>query len=66
MYYQTGIEFGYWIEIFSSMRILQVHNYYTAPGGEDTVFHAETALLRSRGHEVLQYLEINKRIESMH
>ena len=48
------------------MRILQVHNYYTAPGGEDTVFHAETALLRSRGHEVLQYLEINKRIESMH
>ena len=47
------------------MRILKVHNYYTDFGGEDTVFHGETALLRSRGHEVLEYLEFNKKIESM-
>ena len=47
------------------MRILKVHNYYTGSGGEDTVFHAETALLRSRGHEVIEYLEFNKKIESM-
>jgi len=47
------------------MRILKVHNYYIRSGGEDTVFHAETALLRSRGHEVLEYLEFNKKIESM-
>lgn len=47
------------------MRILHVHNYYTQPGGEDTVFQAETALLRSRGHEVFEYLEFNDRIESM-
>lgn len=47
------------------MRILKVHSYYTQPGGEDTVFHAETSLLRSHGHEVIEYLEYNKKIESM-
>ncbi len=47
------------------MRILKVHSYYTQPGGEDTVFQAEAALLRSRGHEVIEYLESNKTIESM-
>lgn len=47
------------------MRILKVHNYYTRSGGEDTVFRAETALLRSQGHEVFEYLEFNKKIESM-
>jgi glycosyltransferase involved in cell wall biosynthesis len=47
------------------MRILKVHNYYTQPGGEDTVFQAESDLLRSKGHEVIEYLEFNKTIESM-
>mgnify|MGYP001582608023 CR=1 FL=1 len=47
------------------MRILKVHSYYIQPGGEDTVFHAETDLLRSRGHEVTEYLENNMKIESM-
>ena len=47
------------------MRILKVHEYYTGSGGEDTVFHNETALLRSYGHEVIEYLEHNKKIESM-
>ena len=47
------------------MRILKVHNYYVQSGGEDTVFHAETALLRLHGHEVIEYLEHNKNIESM-
>lgn len=47
------------------MRILKVHNYYIQSGGEDTVFQAETALLRSKGHEVIEYLESNKKIESM-
>lgn len=47
------------------MRILKVHSYYTQPGGEDTVFHAETSLLRSHGHEVIEYLEHNKKIEAM-
>lgn len=47
------------------MRILKVHNYYTRSGGEDTVFQSETTLLRARGHEVLEFLEFNKKIESM-
>jgi glycosyltransferase involved in cell wall biosynthesis len=47
------------------MRILKVHNYYTRPGGEDTVFRAETTLLRSAGHEVWEYLEDNEKIETM-
>jgi glycosyltransferase involved in cell wall biosynthesis len=45
------------------MRILKVHSYYTQPGGEDTVFLAESALLRSQGHEVVEYLEYNQKIE---
>jgi glycosyltransferase involved in cell wall biosynthesis len=47
------------------MRILKVHSYYTQSGGEDTVFRAEAALLRSRGHEVIEYLEDNNKIKSM-
>jgi glycosyltransferase involved in cell wall biosynthesis len=47
------------------VRILKVHYYYTESGGEDTVFHAEVALLRSQGHQVTEYIEHNKKIESM-
>jgi len=47
------------------MRILVVHNYYQQPGGEDTVFTAETELLRRYGHEVIEYTERNDRIDSM-
>ena len=48
------------------MRIVKVHEYYTGAGGEDTVFHAERDLLRENGHEIIEYLEFNKKIESMH
>ena len=34
------------------MRVLVVHNFYQQAGGEDTVFRAETALLRHHGHDV--------------
>lgn len=47
------------------MKILKVHNYYLQPGGEDTVFLAESALLRLNGHEVTEYLESNTKIASM-
>jgi len=47
------------------MRILKVHNYYLQPGGEDTVFQGETILLRTKGHEVLEYIEKNETIKSM-
>ncbi len=46
------------------MRILQVHNYYQRPGGEDAVVAAERSLLESRGHEVVQYLKHNDEVES--
>lgn len=44
------------------MRILLVHNRYRYSGGEDQVFHRETELLRSAGHEVLQYIRDNDEI----
>ena len=47
------------------MRILKVHNFYLQPGGEDTVFQAETDLLKDYGHEVIEYVESNQRIESL-
>jgi glycosyltransferase involved in cell wall biosynthesis len=47
------------------MRVLVVHNFYQQPGGEDTVFSAETDLLRQHGHEVIEYTESNERINSM-
>jgi glycosyltransferase involved in cell wall biosynthesis len=37
------------------MRILQIHNRYREPGGEDAVVAAEAALLRAAGHQVHQF-----------
>ncbi len=37
------------------MKILQVHNRYRDPGGEDSVVAAEADLLRGAGHDVFQY-----------
>lgn len=37
------------------MKVLLVHNRYRQPGGEDEVFQRERDLLRSRGHEVVEY-----------
>lgn len=47
------------------MRLLLVHNYYQQSGGEDAVFAAETTLLRQNGHEVVEYMEDNHRIDGM-
>jgi glycosyltransferase involved in cell wall biosynthesis len=44
------------------MKVLSVHNSYRKPGGEDQVFAQEAALLRSHGHQVLQYHTINGQI----
>jgi glycosyltransferase involved in cell wall biosynthesis len=38
-----------------SLRVLQIHNRYRESGGEDAVVDAEAELLRSSGHELLQY-----------
>jgi glycosyltransferase involved in cell wall biosynthesis len=46
------------------MKILVIHNSYQEPGGEDVVFEQETALLRSRGHNVITYLRSNAEIST--
>jgi len=37
------------------VRILQAHNFYQQPGGEDQVYAAEFDLLTRNGHDVRQY-----------
>lgn len=44
------------------MKILFVHNSYQQHGGEDEVFAGERDLLRSRGHEVVEYARTNDEI----
>lgn len=46
------------------LRILQVHNFYQQPGGEDVVFRAEGKLLRDAGHVVEAYTVSNDDIGS--
>ncbi len=42
-----------------------MHTYYQRPGGEDVVFESEKALLESRGHEVITFVEHNKHLNTM-
>ena len=46
------------------MKVLLAHNAYQQRGGEDAVVEAEAALLRSRGHEVLEYRRHNDELAS--
>ena len=46
------------------MKVLLIHNSYTQYGGEDAVFAAEQALLRSRGVQTKIYLVSNEVISS--
>src|SRR5258707_13697527 len=48
------------------MRILVAHNFYQLPGGEDTGFRSEVALLRQYGNTVMEYTDTNQRLNSMH
>jgi len=47
------------------MKVLLIHNRYRQPGGEDTVFEAEKALLEHYGHEVATFVEDNARLEGI-
>lgn len=47
------------------MKILQCHNFYQHPGGEDQVFQDEASLLRSHGHDVIQFTRHNDAIGQM-
>ena len=44
------------------MKILQCHNLYQLPGGEDRVVEDEQSLLRARGHEVVTHTVHNDRV----
>jgi glycosyltransferase involved in cell wall biosynthesis len=46
-------------------KILQVHNYYQIPGGEDTVVANERKLLEKHGHTVIQYIRNNKELNDL-
>jgi glycosyltransferase involved in cell wall biosynthesis len=46
------------------MKILQVHNFYQQPGGEDVVVRQESEMLRAHGHQVVSYTRHNSEIES--
>lgn len=46
------------------MKILQVHNKYQNPTGDDAVVTEEYELLRSHGHEVDQFLKTNEEISA--
>lgn len=45
--------------------VLLVHNQYQKPGGEDEVVRVESAMLRSRGHEVHDFRLHNDAINQM-
>ena len=47
------------------MVILVAHNLYQQPGGEDIVAAQEINLLRSAGHEVVEYYRFNSDINSI-
>lgn len=46
------------------LTILQVHNFYQLPGGEDTVAQNERLLLEERGHRVVPYTRDNKELNN--
>jgi len=45
------------------LKILQVHNQYQNPTGDDAVVQEEHDLLRSKGHDVIQYFKSNEVID---
>lgn len=47
------------------MKILQVHNFYQQPGGEDLAFATECDLLTSHGHTVVRHSVHNDAIAGM-
>ena len=46
-------------------RVLLVHNAYQLAGGEDSVVAAELALLRGKGHEVIEMRRDNQQVGTM-
>ncbi len=53
------------MESGKKLRILQVHNWYQIPGGEDVVVANEKRLLEMNGHEVYSYARNNSELNEM-
>ncbi len=49
----------------SALRVLLVHNAYQQSGGEDSVVADELALLRRKGHEVIELRRDNQEIQTI-
>lgn len=47
------------------MKIVQVHNFYQMPGGEDAVVEDERVLLGAYGHRVTQFTRHNDQIQGV-
>ena len=47
------------------MNILQIHNFYQRPGGEDISFQSETDLLSQAGHRVVTFTAHNAALSHM-
>ncbi|MFI4860392.1 MAG: glycosyltransferase family 4 protein [Phycisphaerales bacterium JB063] len=47
------------------MNIIQCHNYYQVPGGEDAVVEDERALLTANGHRVTQFTRHNDDVKAV-
>src|SRR5882672_9093746 len=47
------------------LKVLIAHARYIQPGGEDEVVTAESHLLQEQGHEVIEYIDENRRIAQM-
>lgn len=47
------------------MKVLFIHTHYQQPGGEDEAFAAEAAVLRERGHEVVELTFCNRDLEEL-
>lgn len=47
------------------MKILQCHNFYRQPGGEEQVFHDEARLLELHGHKVVRFTRHSDAIREM-
>jgi glycosyltransferase involved in cell wall biosynthesis len=45
------------------LTVLLAHNTYQWPGGEDTAYEADAALLEAHGHRVVRYVRDNDEIE---
>ena len=49
----------------NALRVLLVHNAYQQSGGEDSVVADELALLRRKGHEVIELRRDNQEIQTI-